>query len=221
MACLRYLKGRCKSLRAIAIDMSDAYRKAIRQVFAAKVDVVHDPYHVVALANKAIDQTRRTMMRKLETGRKQLLKGTRFLLLRGLENLNERSLEHLMQLMEINEPLYQAYLLKEEIRHFWNLPDSAAGNAFLDAWIEQACSIATSSSPGSPAPFTGIAPACSTTSNTASQPDRSKDSTTRLRSSKDEPMVSETWTTSSSTSTSSMRTWPLDLPIYRMNQIST
>ncbi len=81
------------------------------------------------------------MMRKLETGRKQLLKGTRFLLLRGLENLNERSLEHLMQLMEINEPLYQAYLLKEEIRHFWNLPDSAAGNAFLDAWIEQAYSI--------------------------------------------------------------------------------
>ena len=46
-----------------------------------------------------------------------------------------------MQLMEINEPLYQAYLLKEEIRHFWNLPDSAAGNAFLDAWIEQAYSI--------------------------------------------------------------------------------
>ena len=141
VACLRHLKRRCKSLRAIAIDMSDAYHKAIRQVFAAKVDVVHDPYHVVALANKAIDQTRRTMMRKLETGPKQLLKGTRFLLLRGLENLNERSLEHLMQLMEINEPLYQAYLLKEEIRHFWNLPDSAAGNAFLDAWIEQACSI--------------------------------------------------------------------------------
>ncbi len=141
VACLRYLKGRCKSLRAIAIDMSDAYRKAIRQVFAGKVDVVHDPYHVVALANQAIDQTRRSMMRKLETGRKQLLKGTRFLLLRGLENLNERSLEHLMQLMEINEPLYQAYLLKEEIRHFWNLPDSAAGNAFLDAWIEQAYSI--------------------------------------------------------------------------------
>ena len=39
--------------------MSNAYRKAIRQVFAGKVDVVHDPYHVVALANQAIDQTRR------------------------------------------------------------------------------------------------------------------------------------------------------------------
>ena len=119
VACLRHLKGRCKSLRAIAIDMSDAYRKAIRQVFAGKVDVVHDPYHVVALANQAIDQTRRSMMRKLETGRKQLLKGTRFLLLRGLENLNERSLEHLMQLMEINEPLYQAYLLKEAAQQFF------------------------------------------------------------------------------------------------------
>ena len=59
VACLRRLKRRCQSLRAIAIDMSNAYRKAIRQVFAGKVDVVHDPYHVVALANQAIDQTRR------------------------------------------------------------------------------------------------------------------------------------------------------------------
>ena len=54
-------------------------------------------------------------------------------------------------------------------------------------------------------------------SKVQSDPAPSKDSTTRLRSSKDEPMASETWTTSSLTSTSSMRTWALDLPIYRKN----
>ncbi len=70
------------------------------------------------------------------------LKGTRYLLLRGLENLREEALERLSFLMEVNEPLYQAYLLKEELRMFWSLPGPMTGAAFLDAWIDQARSIA-------------------------------------------------------------------------------
>ena len=43
-----------------------------------------------------------------------------------------------MELMEINEPLYQAYLLKEDFRMFWNLPDIELAKTFLLSWIEQA-----------------------------------------------------------------------------------
>lgn len=132
------LRRRCPRLQAIALDMSDAYLKALRLAFGRKVDAVHDPYHVVALANRAIDDTRRAMMRKLRKEDKRILKGSRFLLLRGLESLREDSLERLMQLMELNQPLYQAYLLKEDLRQFWNLPDREAGAAFLKAWIAQA-----------------------------------------------------------------------------------
>lgn len=126
---------------AVAMDMSEAYSNAVRMVFGTEVDIVHDPYHVVALANKAIDQTRRDMVRELSGPARSVLKGSRFLLLRGLENLTERSLEHLMLLMELNEPLYQAYLLKEELRMFWNLPKARDGDTFLDAWISQAQAI--------------------------------------------------------------------------------
>jgi transposase len=134
---LRLRRAR-KRLRAVAMDMSSAYRRAVLDVFGDTVDVVHDPFHVVALASKAIDETRRDMVRSLEGEDRKVIKGSRFLLLRGLENLSENGLERLMLLMEMNEPLYAAYLLKEDLRMFWNVPDAEHGEAFLDQWTEQA-----------------------------------------------------------------------------------
>jgi len=134
---LEKLKRKRIALRAVAMDMSPAYMHAVRTVFPT-VDIVHDPYHVVALVNRAIDETRRDLYRKLTDEERQVLKGSRFLLLRGMENLKPRSLERLMELMEVNEPLYQAYLLKEDLRMFWNLPNADLAGAFLESWIDQA-----------------------------------------------------------------------------------
>ena len=80
------LKRRGVALQAVAMDMSPAYAAAVRTVFRT-LDIVHDPYHVVALANTALDDTRRDMCRELTGEERTLLKGTRFLLLKGLENL--------------------------------------------------------------------------------------------------------------------------------------
>ena len=131
------LKRKRAKLIAVAMDMSPAYMQAVRQVFPG-VEIVHDPYHVVTIVNRAIDETRRDMARELNGADKQLIKGSRFLLLRSLEDLTPRSLERLMRLMEVNEPLYAAYLLKEDLRTFWNLPNAELGSAFLDGWIHQA-----------------------------------------------------------------------------------
>ena len=137
---LEKLKRKKAKIMAVAMDMSPAYMQAVRQVFP-EVDVVHDPYHVVTIVNRAIDETRRDMARHLSGQDKQVIKGSRFLLLRALESLKPSSLLRLMMLMEINEPLYAAYLLKEDLRTFWNLPNETLGAAFLDSWIQQANSL--------------------------------------------------------------------------------
>ena len=137
---LERLKRKKAKIMAVAMDMSPAYMQAVRQVFP-EVDVVHDPYHVVTIVNRAIDETRRDMARQLSGQDKQVIKGSRFLLLRALESLKPSSLLRLMMLMEINEPLYAAYLLKEDLRTFWNLPNETLGAAFLDSWIQQANSL--------------------------------------------------------------------------------
>jgi transposase len=138
LAFLETLKQRKAPLEAIAMDMSEAYASAVRKVFGDKLDIVHDPFHVTALASKAIDETRRDLYRQLQGEEKKVVKGTRFLLLHGLENLKQRGMERLMTLMETNEPLYAAYMLKEDLRMFWNLPDAEAGKTFLDGWTEVA-----------------------------------------------------------------------------------
>ena len=126
---LEKLKRKRITLKAIAMDMSPAYLQAFKKV-SPTVDVVHDPYHVVTLVNKAIDETCRDLYRELNGQDRQVLKGSRFLLLRGME--------HLMELMEVNEPLYKAYLLKEDLRMFWNLPNAGVAETFLESWIDQA-----------------------------------------------------------------------------------
>lgn len=132
---LRGLKRRGVKLKAVAIDMSAAYRQAVRSVFGDRVDIVHDPYHVVALVNHAIDKTRREMMRDLVDAERQALKGNRFVLLRGFERLNEKGQIRIAEMMALNQPLYELYLLKECLRRFWRMPTEAQAKDFLDAWI--------------------------------------------------------------------------------------
>jgi len=79
---LRRLKAARAPLEAIAMDMWPAYVAAVREVFD-DLDIVHDPYHVVAMANAAIDKTRRDMYRHLQGPERRVLKGSRFLLLKG------------------------------------------------------------------------------------------------------------------------------------------
>lgn len=131
---LQRLKRAKVPLKAIAVDMSEAYAKAIREVFGDTVDIVHDKFHVVALASNAIDETRKELARQLEGEDRNAIKGSKFLLLKGKEKLDEKAMDRLMNLMVANEPLYLAYLLKEDLRTFWSLPDEESGRLFLDLW---------------------------------------------------------------------------------------
>lgn len=134
---LRRLKAARAPLTAVAVDMWDPYLLAIQQVFP-HVSIVHDRYHVIALANTAVDETRRAIVRTLETHQRPAIKGTRFILLKGGETLSDDALEHLKRLEAANQPLYQAYLLKEDLRLFWTLGSKSEATSFLAAWIQRA-----------------------------------------------------------------------------------
>ena len=134
---LRRLKRSRAKLEAVAIDMSQAYLNAVREVFP-ELAVVHDAYHVVALANKAVDQTRRDLYRELEAEERKVIKGSRFLLLRGGERLDTEPKQRLEELMAANEPLYTAYLLKEQLRMFWAMGEEQTAKVVLENWLAEA-----------------------------------------------------------------------------------
>jgi len=133
----RRLRRAGAHLQAVALDMWPAYLLAVKTVFP-RVSIVHDPFHIVALVNRAIDDTRRQMCHTLSTPDRKVIKGSRFLLLRAGEKLDEPARSRLNQLMALNEPLYQAYLLKEDLRQLWHQTNADAAGLFLSSWIQRA-----------------------------------------------------------------------------------
>jgi transposase len=133
---LRRTKAR---IEAVAVDLSPAYTLAVRTHLPGAV-IVYDHFHLVKLLNEKLADLRRELQQKASKEEKQLLKGTRWLLLKRSANLDEERDEkaRLERALEINAPLAAAYYLKEEFRDLWRQAEKRAAEAFLVGWIARA-----------------------------------------------------------------------------------
>lgn len=104
----------------VVIDMWEAYRKSVGK-YLPKADIVFDKYHVMEHLNQAIDEVRKSEAGALSEDERKALKGKRWVLLKGAENLSPEEQGTLGELLKANETLHKAYLLKEEFREFYRL----------------------------------------------------------------------------------------------------
>lgn len=127
-------------LKAIAMDMSEAFLSAVKEYWPKKVAIVHDHYHIVANMNDVLDKVRRDEQNRLEGEGKEVIKGSRYLLLRGKENLAKlpEKQTRLDALLAANETLHKAYLLKEDLRMFWQQETKGAAKKFIINWVSAA-----------------------------------------------------------------------------------
>jgi transposase len=131
------LGDRKNSIRAVSIDMSGEYERAIRANLP-QAEICFDPFHVVRLAARATDQVRRDEWNRHErshtpTGR--WVKGTRWSLLKAPANQSIYQLATLAEVQAHNRRLYRAFLLREELRLLYHLDDPALAPEHLDAWL--------------------------------------------------------------------------------------
>ena len=134
------LKKSEADIKAVAIDMSPAYIVAVFENLP-KAAIVFDRFHVMKLFNDRLSDLRRHMQREAEGPLQiKVLKGTRWLLLKNPENLNNEKDEaaRLKKALELNTPLSMAYYLKEDLRQFWNQKSKTEAEAYLAAWIAKA-----------------------------------------------------------------------------------
>lgn len=127
-------------IEAVATDMSPAYTLAVHD---SVPDATHvfDRFHVVKLFNDKLSDLRRDVQATAETAeQKKVLKGTRWLLLRKAENLDDdrHERQRLEEALRLNQPLATAYYMKEDLGQFWDQDDKAAAEDFLDDWIQRA-----------------------------------------------------------------------------------
>ena len=136
------LKQAGAQIKAVATDMSGGYIAAV-QKHLPKASLVFDRFHVVKLMNEKLTALRREMYHELtDKQHRQVIKGTRWLLLKNPENLkqNEKVDERakLKEALKLNESLATAYYLKEDLRQFWEQGSKPAAEKFLESWCKRA-----------------------------------------------------------------------------------
>ena len=136
----RSLKAAHAWIDAVAIDMSPAYIQAVSDNLPLAT-LVFDRFHLVKLFNERLSNFRRELYREAIDGlHKDVLKGTRWLLLKNPEHLDEKRNEHqrLNEALQLNAPLATAYYLKEDLRQLWEQPTQRAAERFLNDWCSRA-----------------------------------------------------------------------------------
>jgi len=134
------LRASRAKVEAVATDMSPAYIEAVQKHLGDAVRVF-DHFHVIKLFNEKLSDFRRELHREAtDKLHKEVLKGTRWLLLKNPENLDpkRRERERLEEALKLNQPLATVYYLKEDLRQIWEQKDKATAAQVLDDWNRRA-----------------------------------------------------------------------------------
>jgi transposase len=133
------LKRSGAKIKAVATDLSAAYTAAVRQNLSGAVHVF-DHFHVIKLFNEKLTAFRRQLYHELTEAGRKLLKGTRWLLLKNPENLDEKKneQERLQAALALNESLATVYYMKEDLRQIWRQPDRRQARRVLRDWLARA-----------------------------------------------------------------------------------
>lgn len=129
-------------IHAVATDMAGGYVAAVmKHLWPTRL--VFDRFHVMKLMNEKLSQLRRDLYRELkDVQQRDVLKGVRWLLVKNPENLKQtarvQERSRLDEALKLNEPLAQAYYLKDELRLFWQQSSKTAAAKFLDDWCRRA-----------------------------------------------------------------------------------
>lgn len=148
----------CARLQAVSLDMGAAY-KAATDNRAPQARQCVDPFHVIKLANEAVDKARRwawNLERRTNPAprrrpgrppagsarppnKPRWVKHTRWALLKDPDTLNDNQLEILHTLRRERSVLYRCWQLKEGMRDLYRLARPQDAARHLDWWLAWAC----------------------------------------------------------------------------------
>lgn len=121
------------TIKLFSMDLAAGYTRAVLDHPKLKhVAIVHDPFHVIKLANKALDELRRETFFRASSKMRAVGKGKRWLLLRAWDNCTEKQQFKLKSLFRYNRRLANAYQIVEQLRETLRAPSEIAMIAGLE-----------------------------------------------------------------------------------------
>jgi transposase len=130
----------CQQIEAVAMDMNTASDLEVKQ-HCPQAEVVYDLFHVVARYGRdVIDRIRVDQANALRHDKpaRQVVKQSRWLLLRNRENLKEDHAVRLQELLAANQPLATVYVLKDSLKEVWYAPSVREGWRRWRTWLRHA-----------------------------------------------------------------------------------
>lgn len=128
---------RCHTLRVVCMDMWAPYANLVRE-YATYAQILFDRFHIVKHLNEAVEEVRRSEMRRLSLKERVAFKRSRWLLLKNPWNLNPDQKERLSTLVRWNAPIVRAYYLKESFQLFWDYKQCKRAETHLQKWMTSA-----------------------------------------------------------------------------------
>jgi transposase len=129
-------KERSAQLRFVCSDMWKAYLTVIAKKASQAIHVL-DRFHIAMHMNKAIDEVRAHEARELRAKGVEVLKHSRWCLLKRPQNLTDIQQTKLADLLRYNLKAVRSYLLKENFQFFWQYVSPHWAGKFLDAWCSK------------------------------------------------------------------------------------
>ena len=129
-------------VRVVSIDPHEPYRLGLSPTLS-HATVVADPFHIVRLANRAIDDARRRTQQELSGHRGRRgdpLYDIRKILLTGAERLTDSARARLDAALAAGDPrdeVVSTWIAKEHVREVYAVDDIVAATELLDAVIEE------------------------------------------------------------------------------------
>lgn len=133
-------KEGCQLIEAVAMDMNTAFDLEVQQ-HCPQAEVVYDLFHVVArFGREVIDRVRVDQANALrdQPAARQVIKRSRWLLLRNRDNLDAAQGVKLNELLAANAPLSTVYLLKTALKEIWFAPSVPEGARRWRNWYRMA-----------------------------------------------------------------------------------
>ena len=134
-------KAGCARIKAVGMDMSHAFRAEVQR-HCPKAEIVYDLFHVVAKYGKeVVDAIRVSEANRLREDKpaRKLIKGAKWLLLRNKSNLpDEESRIQLKEVLEANQALMTAYVLKDDLKQLWTYQREGWARRAWEGWLARA-----------------------------------------------------------------------------------
>ena len=126
-----------KRIQAVSMDMGVPYQNATAR-HCPDADVVFDPFHIMKMCNKAVDEVRRDEALAGTRRVRESLKKTRQMWLWGEENLPVRYADRFEKLRDSSLKTAKAWRVKELWRSFKTCANAADGLDFFRRWYREA-----------------------------------------------------------------------------------